>query len=162
LRGSPPESPNGSFYWETLRYRIQQVLSSFLDVTLHRREVTVSKCILIADDSGAVRTATRRSLESPPGLEVCGEAVDGLDALEKVRTLKPDLIILDLSMPRMNGLQAARELRAMMVRVPIVLFTLHADAVPPQVAAAAGISAVVSKMNLPALRQHIETLLVVS
>jgi len=160
LHGSLRERHDGSFYWEIVRYRTQQVLSSFLAVTLHRRKVTVSKCILIADDSRAIRSATRLSLESPPGLEVCGEAVDGLDAVEKARRLKPDLIILDLAMPRMNGLQAARELRAMMVRVPIILFTLHADAVPPQVAVAAGISAVVSKMNIPALRQHIESLLV--
>jgi DNA-binding NarL/FixJ family response regulator len=160
LRGSLPYRPDRPFYWEVVRYRTQQVLSSLLAVTLRRREVTVSKCILIADDSGAIRAATRHSLESPPGIEVCGEAIDGLDAVEKARCLKPDLIVLDLAMPRMNGLQAARQLRAMMVRAPIILFTLHADAVPPQVAVAAGISAVVSKMNLPALRQQIESLLV--
>jgi DNA-binding NarL/FixJ family response regulator len=66
-----------------------------LAVTLHLREVTVLKSILIADDSGAIRTATRHSVESQPGLEVYGEAIDGLDAVEKARTLKPDLIILD-------------------------------------------------------------------
>jgi DNA-binding NarL/FixJ family response regulator len=146
-------------YLEIVRYRTQKVLSSMLAVTLHVREVTVLKSILIADDSGAIRTATRHSVESQPGLEVCGEAIDGLDAVEKARTLKPDLIILDLAMPHMNGLQAARELRAMMVRVPIILFTLHADSVTPQDALAAGISAVVSKTNVRGLRQHIASLL---
>jgi CheY-like chemotaxis protein len=60
-------------------------------------------------------------------------------------------------MPRMNGLQAARELRAMRVRAPIILFTIYADAVPPQDALAAGVDAVVSKTNSFALRQHIES-----
>jgi PleD family two-component response regulator len=84
-----------TLYLEIVRYRIQKVLSSMLAVTLHLREVTVLKSILIADDSGAIRTATRHSVESQPGLEVYGEAIDGLDAVEKARTLKPDLIILD-------------------------------------------------------------------
>jgi CheY-like chemotaxis protein len=83
-----------------------------------------------------------------------------VDALEKARDLSPDLIILDLAMPRMNGLQAARELRARLVRAPIILFTMFADTLRPQDALAAGISAVVSKTNLPALQQHIQSLLV--
>ena len=65
--------------------------------------------------SDFVRIAIRRFLEGQPGFDVCGEAVDGLDALEKARFLLPDLIILDLTMPRMNGFQAARELRAMKI-----------------------------------------------
>ncbi len=119
----------------------------------------VPKHILIVDNSGPIRTATRQSVEDQPGCEVCGEAFDGLDALEKARLLMPDLIILDLVMPRMNGLQAARELRAMMIWVPIILFTLHADAVPPNEALAAGIDAIISKMDIPALHEHIESLL---
>jgi DNA-binding NarL/FixJ family response regulator len=79
-----------------------KVLSSFLAVTF-RCEVRMPKSILIVDDSAAVRTTARCFLQNQLGLEVCGEAVDGLDALEKARHLKPDLIILDLSMPRMNG-----------------------------------------------------------
>lgn len=135
------------------------MLSSFLAVTPDG-EVTVLKCILIADDNGAIRAATRHSLESQPGFEVCGEAVDGLDALKKARRLSPDLIILDLVMPRMNGLKAAHELRAMMIRVPIILFTLYADVVSAQDALAAGISAVVCKSDLPGLNQQVESLLV--
>jgi DNA-binding NarL/FixJ family response regulator len=107
----------------------------------------VTKNILIVDDSELIRVATRHFLESQPGFKVCGEAVDGIDALEKATHLNPDLIILDIAMPRMNGLQTARELRARMYRVPIILFTWYADAVQPEDAAAAGISAVISKSN---------------
>ena len=119
------------------------------------------KSILIVDDSSVVRTATRHFLENQTQYEVCGEAVDGIDALEKARHLNPDLIILDLQMPRMNGLQAARELRKLNVFAPIILFTMYADAVRPIDAENAGITAVVNKSDLEALRLHVEVLLVV-
>jgi DNA-binding NarL/FixJ family response regulator len=66
-------------------------------------------------------------LESQLDLEVCGKAVDGIDAIEKARALKPDLVVLDLAMPRMNGLEAASQLKAMMPQLPIVLFTIYDD-----------------------------------
>jgi len=119
----------------------------------------VTKNILLVDDSELIRVATRHFLESQSGFKVCGEAVDGIDALEKASHLNPDLIILDIAMPRMNGLQTARELRARMHRVPIILFTWYADAVQPEDAAAAGISAVISKSNPAALQNHIKSLL---
>ncbi len=119
----------------------------------------VTKNILLVDDSELIRLATRHFLESQPGFKVCGEAVDGFDALEKASHLNPDLIILDIAMPRMNGLQTARELRARMYKVPIILFTWYADAVQPEDAAAAGISAVISKSNPAALQSHIKSLL---
>jgi DNA-binding NarL/FixJ family response regulator len=123
------------------------------------RRVTVTKNILLVDDSELIRLATRHFLESQPGFKVCGEAVDGIDALEKASHLNPDLIILDIAMPRMNGLQTARELRARMHRVPIILFTWYADAVQPEDAAAAGISAVISKSNPAALQSYVKSLL---
>lgn len=89
----------------------------------------VLKQILLVDDSDVIRVATRHFLERQPGFAVCGEAIDGLDAVEKAQELHPDLIILDLAMPRMNGLEAARQLRIMMPAVPIILFTWYADAI---------------------------------
>ena len=72
------------------------------------------KCILIADDSKTIRTLIRAFIENRAGFEVCGEAVDGADAIEKAKELKPDLIILDLAMPRMNGAAAASVLKRRM------------------------------------------------
>jgi DNA-binding NarL/FixJ family response regulator len=120
----------------------------------------MAKCILIVDDSESIRTATRDFLENQTGYEVCGEAVDGFDALQKAHHLNPDLIILDLSMPRMSGLQTARELRSLRVGAPIILFTMYADTIRPRDFLAAGINAVVSKMDLPQLKRQIEDLLV--
>ena len=118
------------------------------------------KCILIVDDSYVIRRATRHFLETQTEFNVCGEATDGIDAIEKTRQLTPDLIILDLAMPRMNGLEAARKLRAMSVKAPIILFTMYADVLPQEETTEAGISAVVSKTDLPALQHRIEELLV--
>ena len=119
----------------------------------------MTKHILLVDDSELIRSATRHFLESQPGFKVCGEAVDGIDALEKASHLHPDLIILDIAIPRMNGLQTARELRARMHRMPIILFTWYADAVQPEDIEEAGINAVISKTNPAALQSHVNSLL---
>jgi DNA-binding NarL/FixJ family response regulator len=119
----------------------------------------VTKYILLVDDSELIRLATRHFLESQPGLKVCGEAVDGIDALEKAKHLNPDLIILDIAMPRLNGLQTARELRARMFQAPIVLFTWYADAVQHGDVQEAGISAVISKSNPASLQSQVKSLL---
>ena len=74
----------------------------------------MSKSILIVDDSLPVRRMLRSFVESRTHFEVCGEAVNGRDAIEKARTLHPDLIVMDLSMPVMNGLEAGAVLKAML------------------------------------------------
>jgi DNA-binding NarL/FixJ family response regulator len=103
------------------------------------------KSILIVDDSDTVRKVTRLFLESQIDLQVCGEAVDGVDAIEKARQLKPDLILLDLAMPRMNGVEAASVLKGMMPRVPIVIFTLYRELLGDSLTSTIGIDAVLSK-----------------
>jgi len=113
----------------------------------------------MVDNSAIVRASLRRFLERELGLNVCGEAFDGLDALEKVPQLGPDLVILDLAMPRMNGLQAPRTLRSLPVNIPVILFTMYSDALQFSDAEDAGIDAVVAKTNLVGLKQNIENLL---
>jgi DNA-binding NarL/FixJ family response regulator len=88
----------------------------------------IPKRILIADDSEAVRRAVHSCLTRGE-FEVCGEAVDGEDAIEKALALKPDLILLDVAMPRTNGIVAASVLKDMMPNVRIVLFTMYSEAV---------------------------------
>jgi DNA-binding NarL/FixJ family response regulator len=107
--------------------------------------------ILIADDSKMIRHNLRSFLEANPNWQVCDEAVDGREAVQKTKQLIPDLIILDLAMPVMNGLQAAREISQLLPSVPIVLYSMYAT---PQVeleAKKVGIRAVVPKSETPRL-----------
>jgi DNA-binding NarL/FixJ family response regulator len=83
----------------------------------------VRKCILIADDSPVIRRTLRQTLEREDAWEVCGEATDGREAVEKAQRLKPDVVVLDLAMPVMNGLDAAREIRRLSPALPLVMFT---------------------------------------
>ena len=77
--------------------------------------------ILIADDDASIRRLVRRILEDHPNWEVCGEAVDGQEAVVKTVELHPDVVILDLAMPEKNGFQAAREISALFPLMPMVL-----------------------------------------
>src|SRR5580693_190501 len=88
-----------------------------------------SKRILVADDSDTSRTVLTSYLSAQGNLDVCGEAVDGEEAIEKARELKPDLILLDVAMPRTNGIVAASVLRDMMPELRIVMFTMYSEAV---------------------------------
>ena len=102
----------------------------------------------------------RQLFESRAGWEVCGEAVNGLDAIEKAQQLRPDLIVLDLSMPEMDGLQAARILKKAMPKVSIILFTnFGQDPFMEREALAVGIGKVVSKANSSALVNSVEAAL---
>jgi DNA-binding NarL/FixJ family response regulator len=81
--------------------------------------------ILIADDSDVVRRGVIGILSSETGWEVCGEARDGTEALRKARELLPNLILLDISMPGMNGLEAARLLRQEVPEAKIIVISQH-------------------------------------
>lgn len=105
----------------------------------------MSKSILVVDDSDVTRKITRLFLEVQVGLEVCGEAVDGVDAIEKARKLKPDLILLDVAMPRMDGIKAASVIKGLMPQVPIVLFTMYKETLGNELSSVACIDAVFSK-----------------
>jgi len=84
--------------------------------------------ILIADDHPIIRKAVRSTLERHPRFEVCGEAEDGIDALEKIDQLKPDLVVLDVSMPYKDGLAVATELSRSSAPVKSVVLTMHNSA----------------------------------
>ena len=105
----------------------------------------MSHSILIVDDSALIRQSLRSCLEQDPEWRVCGEAEDGKVAVEKVKELRPDLVILDLQMPVMDGLAAAREISAVAPKTAMVMFTMHSDGHLLKAARAAGIKDVVSK-----------------
>jgi DNA-binding NarL/FixJ family response regulator len=80
--------------------------------------------ILIVDDHVAARTAIR-SLLDQHDMEVCGEAENGKQAIEKVKELRPDLVLLDINMPVMNGIEAAHQIRRIAPSTKILFFTIH-------------------------------------
>lgn len=101
--------------------------------------------ILIVDDSPSIRRLIRYSIEGHTDWIICGEADNGKVAIAMVSDLKPDLVILDLSMPVMNGLDAAREISRIVPGMPIIMFTMHEwDGLREQ-AHRAGIQVVLSK-----------------
>jgi DNA-binding NarL/FixJ family response regulator len=81
--------------------------------------------ILIADDHEVARRGIRSLLESHPGWEVCAEAKDGRDAVELATSMKPDLVLLDIGMPNLNGLEAARQILTTSPNVAILILTMH-------------------------------------
>ncbi len=102
--------------------------------------------ILVIDDGDSVRDVIRIFLEHA-GFEVCGEAGDGMEAIEQARKLKPDLIVLDLAMPRMNGAEAATVLSQTMPDIPIVLLTLYQNVLGSALTSAVTVKAVVDKTD---------------
>jgi DNA-binding NarL/FixJ family response regulator len=118
------------------------------------------KRILIVEDETSVRNAVRNFLKHHSKFEVCGEAVNGVEAVERANALQPDLIILDLSMPHMNGIEAASLLRSRVPSTPVVVYTMFGDVLGKQLAAALGVAAIVSKSDgLSILLARIEALL---
>ncbi len=81
--------------------------------------------VLVVDDHEFVRRGVRSLLLSQSNYEVCGEAVDGQDALEKARELKPDVIVMDVSMPKLNGLEATRLIRSMLPDSEVLILSQH-------------------------------------
>ena len=100
--------------------------------------------VLIVDDHAVVRAGLRLLLDGNPKWEVCGEAEDGEQALREVARLAPDVVILDLTMPMMNGFQAAQDIRQIAPSTKIVFFSVH-DV--PTVAREAGADAFVAKSS---------------
>jgi CheY-like chemotaxis protein len=115
---------------------------------------------MIVDDHAIIRKMLRTLFESPD-VEVC-EAINGAEGVQKAQERTPSLVILDLSMPVMNGLDAARALKLIMPLVPLLMFTNNAGVAMEKEARSAGIFAVISKSDANALRQltaHSKTLL---
>ena len=105
------------------------------------------KTILLVDDSDFERFTIRAAVEGLKDFRVCGEASNGADAIKMAAELKPDLVVMDLAMPLMDGLEAARVLKTAMPEVPIMMLTLYADEVQAAGSSASGIATVLSKVD---------------
>jgi DNA-binding NarL/FixJ family response regulator len=105
------------------------------------------KSVFLVDDNALIRHALRQSFTSQADFAVCGEAENGLDAIEKAQELHPDVIIMDLSMPVMNGLDAARALKKLMPATPVIMFSQFCDVFSDNETRSADVSAFVSKSD---------------
>lgn len=103
------------------------------------------RSVLIVDDNALIRQALCEFFVREGDFDVCGEAENGMEAIEKAQRLHPDLIVTDLSMPGMNGLEETRVLKKLMPAVPVIIYTAHSDSALEKEAAAVGVSRVLSK-----------------
>ena len=103
------------------------------------------KSVLIVDDNASIRQVLCELFKREVDSEVCGEAENGKEAIEKAQELRPDLIVLDLSMPVMNGFDAARVLKRLMPAVPLIMYSAFGDQLAEDQARLIGISEVLSK-----------------
>lgn len=116
------------------------------------------KSILIADDNDLIRRSVRGMFESA-GWTVCGEARNGQEAIENAKQLRPDLVIMDLSMPVMNGLTAGKILKSLMPEARLILFTSYGDVLNTDEVRSCGFSALISKNKATDLVTNAEVIL---
>jgi DNA-binding NarL/FixJ family response regulator len=120
----------------------------------------VRQSVLIVDDNPHMRKLVRSRFESQSDFQICGEAENGQDAIEKAKQFKPDLIILDFSMPVMDGITAASILSQTIPAARLILFTMHSSPLVDAAARTAGISAVIAKEHgLEQLVSQVQTIL---
>jgi DNA-binding NarL/FixJ family response regulator len=123
----------------------------------------VPKSVLIVDDNQGVRKTMRNFFEKLTDWEIADEAADGAEAIQKAMELKPDLILLDLCMPRLNGIEAASILKKMLPNSYIVVFTLFDEVLGSKLVDAAGVDLIVPKAEgltylVKTVHQIVETL----
>jgi two-component system response regulator NreC len=101
--------------------------------------------ILVVDDHASFRHMLRSFLELNPNWEVCGEASDGWEAIKRTAELHPDIIIMDLDMPRLNGLEATRRIHELLPSARILILTFHENSILPKIAEESGAQGYVLK-----------------
>lgn len=104
--------------------------------------------ILIVDDHEIFRRGLRTVLETRPDFAICGEATDGLDAIEKTKALDPDILVMDVSMPRVDGLQALRIIREQSPRSKVLILSQHDSTFMLEAAVKAGAGGYVTKSQV--------------
>ena len=118
------------------------------------------KRVLIADDNKFVRRAIRTLLTKWPNVEVCAETDDGRKTVDTALALRPDLLILDVRMPQLNGIEVASILKKSLPEAKTILFTMYSDQIGTDLASAAGVTVVLPKLDgLPALVKALDSFL---
>ena len=117
----------------------------------------VTKRILLADDNQVIRKLVCELFDNHAFLEIRYEAADGQQAVEEAKKHRPDLVILDLSMPVMDGLEAAKIIHKLFPEIPIILLTLYADII--QASDTAGFTRIIPKSKMQALVSQAEELI---
>jgi CheY-like chemotaxis protein len=107
--------------------------------------------VLVVDDNPAVRKLICELFTRESDFQVCAEAENGSEALLRAQQFEPDLVVTDLSMPQMNGLEEIRALNKLRLATPVILYSAHMDSFVEKEAFAAGASAVVPKINVVAV-----------
>lgn len=115
--------------------------------------------ILVVDDSPLMRRCLRSLLEQQDHWRVCSEASNGQEAIDRVQQIVPDVIVLDFQMPKMNGLDAAKEIRRKAPNVPILMVTLHMSPQLEDQAKKVGIRGACDKGDINCVVEGVETLL---
>jgi two-component system chemotaxis response regulator CheY len=116
--------------------------------------LAIAKSVLIVDDNPFIRQSLCELFKQETDFEVCGEAENGKEGIEKALELRPDLIVLDLFMPVMNGLDAARVLKRLMPSVPLIMYSAFGDKLAGNQARLIGIAEVVSKSEHASVLIH--------
>jgi chemotaxis response regulator CheB len=119
----------------------------------------MAKSILIADDSAWMRLSVRLLIEGRHRELVVREAVDGLDAIEKAKESKPDLILLGLAMPQLNGAEAAAVLKSEMPETPVILSTMYTDLMADSLCAAIGVGFISKVDGIAKMLERVDALL---
>ena len=119
----------------------------------------VAKTILVADDNPLIRKVLCRMFEAENDYDICAEAPNGQEAIALAQRHSPDLIILDLSMPVMNGWEAARQLKKLMPDVPIILFTQYVNPGTDMFGPNSPFDRIVSKIDGKTLAGHVRSLI---
>jgi two-component system, chemotaxis family, chemotaxis protein CheY len=112
---------------------------------METRQSNADKTALVVEDNAAIRGMLVTAFLSNGVFQTCAEAENGKEGIEIARKVHPDIVTMDLSMPVMNGMEAASELRKLFPSTPIILFTLYGDGISQTEAAKYGISLVLSK-----------------
>lgn len=105
------------------------------------------KRVLIVDDNVYVRDLVHTFLKDAPEIEICGEAINGVEAIEKAKQLKADVVLLDLSMPNLNGVETASILKKTIPGVSVIMFTMYSEDIPKSAISSMGVDVVLSKTD---------------